>query len=103
MARTETAHKGVRPGARCGEGSDAAWGVAGLMAKSILPKDPKEQRRRRRLRALRVTDRLGLMGERNLIPTLARRPQLRWLADEEGASWAAAEIRGSSRRRSSGP
>ena len=23
-----------------------------------------------------------------MIPTLARRPELRWLADEEGAKWA---------------
>ncbi len=29
-----------------------------------------------------------MLGEENLIPTLARRPQLRWLADEEGARWA---------------
>jgi hypothetical protein len=72
------------------------------MAKSILPEDPKERRRRCRLRALRATDRLGLLGEGSLIPTLARRPQLRWLAEEEGARWAAAELRGSSRRRSSG-
>ena len=33
-------------------------------------------------------DRLGLLGEENLIPTLARRPDLRWLADEDGARWA---------------
>ena len=33
-------------------------------------------------------DRLGLLGEENLIPTLARRPDLRWLADEGGARWA---------------
>jgi hypothetical protein len=33
-------------------------------------------------------DRLGLLGEENLIPTLARRPQLRWLADEDRARWA---------------
>jgi hypothetical protein len=32
-------------------------------------------------------DRLGLLGEENMIPTLARRPELRWLADEEGARW----------------
>ena len=32
-------------------------------------------------------DRLGLLGEENLIPTLIRRPQLRWLADEGGARW----------------
>jgi hypothetical protein len=33
-------------------------------------------------------DRLGLLGEEHLIPTLARRPHLRWLADEDGARWA---------------
>jgi hypothetical protein len=33
-------------------------------------------------------ERLGLLGEENLIPTLARRPELRWLVDEEGARWA---------------
>jgi hypothetical protein len=38
--------------------------------------------------ALRAMERLGLLGEENLIPTLVRRPQLRWLADEEGARWA---------------
>jgi hypothetical protein len=32
-------------------------------------------------------ERLGLLGEENLIPALARRPELRWLADEEGARW----------------
>jgi DNA-binding NarL/FixJ family response regulator len=31
---------------------------------------------------------LGLLGEEYLIPTLTRRPDLRWLADEEGARWA---------------
>jgi hypothetical protein len=33
-------------------------------------------------------DRLGLLGEENLIPTLARRPELRWLTHEQGAKWA---------------
>jgi hypothetical protein len=33
-------------------------------------------------------DRLGLLDEENLIPTLIKRPDLRWLADEEGARWA---------------
>ena len=37
---------------------------------------------------MRAMDRLVLLGEENLIPTLARRPELRWLADEEGARWA---------------
>jgi hypothetical protein len=27
------------------------------------------------------------LGEENLIPTLAAKPELRWLADEEGARW----------------
>jgi hypothetical protein len=58
------------------------------MSKDILPEDPAALRRRSRLCALRAMDRLGLLGEENLIPTLARRPQLRWLADEDGARWA---------------
>ena len=58
------------------------------MAKDILPDRPVDRRRRSRLLALRAMDRLGMLGEENLIPTLARRPQLRWLADEEGARWA---------------
>ena len=67
---------------------DAVWGVAGIMSKDILPGAPAERRRRSRLCALRAMDRLGLLGEENLIPTLIRRPQLRWLADEGGARWA---------------
>jgi hypothetical protein len=66
---------------------DVVWGVRGLMAEAILPDRPVERRKRRRLRALRAMNRLGLLGEENLIPTLARRPELRWLADEEGARW----------------
>ncbi len=58
------------------------------MAKDILPEGPAEQRRRSRLCALRAVDRLGLLGEGNLLATLAARPRLRWLADEEGARWA---------------
>ncbi len=58
------------------------------MAKDILPEGPTEQRRRSRLYALRALDRLGLLGERNLLAALGRRPRLRWLADEEGARWA---------------
>ena len=58
------------------------------MGKDILPDDPKERRRRGRLCALRAMDRLGLLGEGNLLATLAARPRLRWLADEEGARWA---------------
>lgn len=61
--------------------------LSGLMAKDIVPDDPTELRRRNRLYALRAMDRLGLLGEDNLMPTLARRPDLRWLADEEGARW----------------
>ncbi len=71
-----------------GEGSDTVWGVRGVMARDILPEEPAERRRRRRLYALRAMDRLGLLGEEDLIPTLAGRPQLRWLADERGARWA---------------
>jgi hypothetical protein len=67
--------------------SDAVWGVTGIMSKDILPAGPDERRRRSRLCALRAVDKLGLLGEENLIPTLARRPQLRWLADERGARW----------------
>ena len=74
-----------RPEASGGESSDAVWGVRGVMAKDILPEEPDERRRRRRLYALRAMDRLGLLGEENLIATLSRRPALRWLADEEGA------------------
>ena len=61
---------------------DAVWDVAGIMSKDILPGAPAERRRRSRLCALRAMDRLELLGEENLIPTLARRPALRWLADE---------------------
>ena len=57
------------------------------MAEAILPNGPAERRKRRRMCAMRAMDRLGLWGEENLIPTLARRPELRWLADEEGARW----------------
>jgi hypothetical protein len=58
------------------------------MAEAILPDRPAERRNRRRLCALRALDRLGLLGEENMIPTLERRPELRWLADEERARWA---------------
>jgi hypothetical protein len=40
------------------------------------------------MRALRAMERLGLLGKESLIPTLAERPDLRWLADELGARWA---------------
>ena len=56
------------------------------MDKDILPAEPAERRRRNRLYALRAMERLGLLGD-DLIPTLARRPALRWLADEVGARW----------------
>jgi len=71
-----------------GGGPDAVWGVTGMMSKDILPDEAAERRRRSRLYALRAMDRLGLLGEEDLIPTLARRPDLRWLADEWGARWA---------------
>ena len=77
-----------RSGAYDRESSDAVWGVRGILTKDILPDRPADRRRRSRLCALRAMDRLGLLGEENLIPTLARRPQLRWLADEDGARWA---------------
>jgi hypothetical protein len=85
----EAALEGTRrPEASDGGGyPDAVWGVREIMAKDILPADPEERRRRRRLYALRALERLGLLGEENLIPTLARRPELRWLADEGGARW----------------
>jgi hypothetical protein len=76
-----------RPEASDGGSSEAVWGVRGVMAKDILPEEPAQRRRRRRLYALRAMDRLGLLGEEKLIATLARRPALRWLADEEGARW----------------
>lgn len=87
--RTEAARwQAARPEASVGENSDAVWGVRGVMAKDILPEGPTEQRRRSRLYALRAVDRLGLLGEGNLLAALGRKPRLRWLADEEGARWA---------------
>jgi hypothetical protein len=58
------------------------------MAETIVPDGPKQRRTRRRMRALRAIERLGLLGEENLISTLAGRPDLRWLAHERGARWA---------------
>lgn len=88
MARREAALKNVRRPEISGGGSTGAvWGVT-LMDKEILPRGPEERRRRGRMRALRAMDRLGLLGEGSLVPTLVRRPGLRWLADEEGARWA---------------
>ena len=77
-----------RPEAPVGKNPDAVWGVRGLMAKDILPDDPEERRRRGRMCALKAVDRLGMLGEGNLLAALGRRPRLRWLADEEGARWA---------------
>ena len=89
MVRPEAARwQAARPEASAGENADAVWGVRGVMAKDILPDGPTEQRRRSRLYALRAVDRLGLLGEGNLLAALGRRPRLRWLADEEGARWA---------------
>jgi hypothetical protein len=76
-----------RPEAYDGASLDPAWESRGIMAKDILPDRPPDRRRRSRLCALRAMDRLGMLGEENLLPTLARRPHLRWLADEEGARW----------------
>jgi hypothetical protein len=88
MARMKAAtRQAARPATCDGETSGAVWGVTGVMAKEILPDGPTERRRRRRLYALRALDRLGLLGEENMIPTLAGRPRLRWLADEGGARW----------------
>ena len=70
-----------------GGGPDEAWGVAALGAKDILPGGPGEHRRRNRLYALRAMDRLGVLGEEDLIAALAARPDLRWLVDEGGARW----------------
>ena len=83
-------HRVVRlpENSRDGGCPDAAWGVMGLMAEDILPDRPAERRMRGRLCAMRAMERLGLWGEENLIPTLAARPELRWLADEEGARWS---------------
>jgi hypothetical protein len=77
-----------RPEAYDGASPNPVRGSKEIMAIDILPDQPADRRRRSRLCALRAMDRLGMLGEENLIPTLARRPQLRWLADEEGARWA---------------
>jgi hypothetical protein len=80
--------KADRHEASDGGSSDVVWDVRGIMVKDILPDQPVDRRMRSRLCVLRAMDRLGLLGEENLIPTLARRPDLRWLADEGGARWA---------------
>jgi hypothetical protein len=81
----EGAPKDTHPPEAFDAGSFAA--VAGVIASDILPNAPRERRRRNRFYSMRAMDRLGLLGEENLIPTLAKRPELRWLADEEGARW----------------
>jgi hypothetical protein len=58
------------------------------MAETIVPDEPKQRRTRGRMRAIRAMERLELLEEENLISALARRPELRWLADERGARWA---------------
>jgi hypothetical protein len=89
MVRTEAAtRQAARPEASVGANPDAVWGVRGVMARDILPEGPTERRRRSKLCALRAVDRLGLLGEGNLLAALADRPRLRWLVDEEGARWA---------------
>jgi hypothetical protein len=73
-AVTKDAHG---PRASAGGNPDAEWEVGGVVFKDILPNGPDERRRRRRLYVLRAMDRLGLLGEENLISTLARRLALR--------------------------
>jgi hypothetical protein len=89
MVLVRATHRGIRfpEDSRDGGHPDVAWGVGGLMAEDILPDRPTERRKRRRFCAMRAMERLGLLGEENLIPTLCARPKLRWLADEEGARW----------------
>jgi hypothetical protein len=82
VSRTGAHHPKTFAGA---SGADDLGEVSWAMTEDILPDGPAERRRRNRLYALRAMDRLGLLGEENLIPTLASRPNLRWLADEEGA------------------
>jgi hypothetical protein len=89
MVRAEAAtRQAARPEASVGANPDAVWGVRGIMARDILPEGPTERRRRSKLCALRAVDKLGLLGEGNLLAALADRPRLRWLVDEEGARWA---------------
>jgi hypothetical protein len=82
-------HRGVRfPEATRDKGRpETVWGVRGLMTEDIVPDRPADRRMRGRMCALRAMERLGLLGEEDLIPTLTRRPELRWLADEDGARW----------------
>ena len=70
QAALKGAHRPEAPD-RGGSLDAAVWGVMGVMAKDILPDGPAERRMRRRLCALRAMDRLGLLGEENLIPTMA--------------------------------
>ena len=89
MVRTEAATtQAARPEASVGANPDAVWGARGVMARDILPEGPTKRRRRSKLCALRAVDKLGPLGEGNLLAALADRPRLRWSVDEEGARWA---------------
>jgi hypothetical protein len=56
------------------------------MADGVLASVPKSRRRtQNRLYAFRAMERLGLLEESELERTLADRPALRWLVNEEGA------------------
>ena len=90
MVRVRATHEDTRPPEAshdAGPPAAAVWGVKGVTVEAIVPDRPADRRMRGRLYAMRAMERLGLLGEENLILTLARRPELRWLADEEGARW----------------
>ncbi len=70
-----------------GGNPDEVWGGRGIMAKDILPDDPSECSKRYRLRVVRTMDRLELLDEANLTPTLTKKPEMRWLVDATGARW----------------
>jgi hypothetical protein len=58
------------------------------MADEVLASGPKSRRQtQNRLYALRAMERLGLLEEGGLERTLADKPALRWLVDEDGARW----------------
>jgi hypothetical protein len=62
--------------------------AASAMADGVLASGPKSRRQmQNRLYALRAMERLGLLGDDKLKQTLAGRPALRWLVNEEGARW----------------
>lgn len=62
--------------------------VAETMGNGVLTSGLKSRRQmQNRLYALRALERLRLLGDDQLAPTLADRPALRWLVDEEGARW----------------